>query len=86
MKRLKMNLKLSISKLREELNAFILLTLSSDGISAILEIVLYTLQQYGGYVVDVSGAWRYCYFCCSSPFSEGVSFEDISKISCLSGV
>ena len=74
------------SKLKEELHAKgILLTLSSDGICINSDEGFVHTPAYGGSVVDVSGAGDTVISVASLLLSEGVSFEDISKISCLSG-
>ena len=66
MKRLKMNLKLSTSKLRG-LNESILLTLSSDGICINSEIVLYTLIMEVLWLMYLTGI---CYFYAALLLSE----------------
>lgn len=73
-------------KLKQELNAKgILLTLSSDGICINSDEGFVHTPAYGGSVVDVSGAGDTVISVASLLLSEGVSFENISKISCLSG-
>lgn len=73
-------------KLKQELNAKgILLTLSSDGICMNSDEGFVHTPAYGGSVVDVSGAGDTVISVASLLLSEGVSFENISKISCLSG-
>ena len=73
-------------KLKEELNAKgILLTLSSDGICINSDEGFVHTQAYGDPVVDVSGAGDTVISVASLLLSESISFENISKISCLSG-
>ncbi len=73
-------------KLKEALNAKgILLTLSADGICINSDEGFVHTPAYGISMVDVSGAGDTVISVASLLLSEGVSFEDISKISCLSG-
>ena len=73
-------------KLKKKLNAKgILLTLSSDGICINSDEGFVRTQGYGGPVVDVSGAGDTVISVASLLLSEKVSYEDISKISCLAG-
>ena len=73
-------------KLKKKLNAKgILLTLSSDGICINSDEGFVHTQAYGGPVVDVSGAGDTVISVASLLLSEKVSYEDISKISCLAG-
>ena len=73
-------------KLKEELNAKgILLTLSADGICINSNEGFVHTPAYEISMVDVSGAGDTVISVASLLLSEGVSFEDISKISCLSG-
>ncbi len=79
-------IEIATSKLRRALNAkAILLTLSSDGICINSCDSFVHAPAYGGAVVDVSGAGDTVISVAALLLSEGVSFEDISKISCLSG-
>ena len=79
-------LEIATSKLRKALNAkAILLTLSSDGICINSGDSFVHSPAYGGTVVDVSGAGDTVISVAALLLSEGVTFEDISKISCLSG-
>ncbi len=80
------NLKEATYKLKKNLNAnAILLTLSSDGICINSDEGFFHVPAWGGDVVDVSGAGDTVISVASLLLSEGVSFENISKISCLSG-
>ena len=79
-------LEIATSKLRMALNAkAILLTLSSDGICINSGDSFIHTPAYGGAVVDVSGAGDTVISVAALLLSEDVSYEDISKISCLSG-
>lgn len=79
-------LKNATHKLKQELNAKgILLTLSSDGICINSDEGFVHTAAYGGSVVDVSGAGDTVISVAALLLSEGVSFKNISKISCLSG-
>ncbi len=79
-------LEIATSKLRKALNAkVILLTLSSDGICINSGDSFIHTPAYGGAVVDVSGAGDTVISVAALLLSEGVSYENISKISSLSG-
>ena len=79
-------LEIATSKLRKALNAkAILLTLSSDGICINSGDSFIHTPAYGGAVVDVSGAGDTVISVAALLLSEDVSYEEISKISCLSG-
>jgi len=74
------------SLLKEKLNAkAILLTLSGKGICINSEEGFVDTPAYGGSVVDVSGAGDTVISVASLLLSAGVSSENISKISSLSG-
>ena len=79
-------IEIATSKLRKTLNAkAILLTLSSDGLCINSSDSFVHTPAFGGAVVDVSGAGDTVISVAALLLSESVSFEDISKISCLSG-
>jgi len=74
------------TKLKQKLNAkAILLTLSSEGICSSSSEGFIKVPAFGGKVVDVSGAGDTVISVASLLLTEGVSFENITKISCLSG-
>ena len=74
------------SDLRNKLSAKgILLTLSERGICINSEEGFVHTPAYGGSVIDVSGAGDTVISVASLLLSEGVNFENISKISSLSG-
>jgi len=74
------------SDLRKKLSAKgILLTLSERGICINSEEGFVHTPAYGGSVIDVSGAGDTVISVASLLLSEGVNFENISKISSLSG-
>jgi len=74
------------SKLKQQLNAKgILLTLSSDGICINSDEGFIHTPAYGGSVVDVSGAGDTVISVASLLLSAGLDFNNISKISSLSG-
>lgn len=79
-------LKKATSLLKEKLNAkAILLTLSGKGICINSEEGFVHTPAYGGSVVDVSGAGDTVISVASLLLAAGVSSENISKISSLSG-
>ncbi len=74
------------SLLREKLNAeCVLLTLSERGICINTKKEFIHTPAYGGSVIDVSGAGDTVISVASLLLAEGVSFNNISKISSLSG-
>jgi rfaE bifunctional protein kinase chain/domain len=80
------DLQKATSLLKEKLNAkYILLTLSEKGICINSEDSFVHTPAYGGSVIDVSGAGDTVISVASLLLSSGVSPENISKISSLSG-